>query len=44
VSDGSSRIVYRDLEAFPVTDHFEVKGGPAPVPLLNELEYINGEI
>jgi glutamine cyclotransferase len=44
MSDGSNRIVYRNPRTFQVTGHIEVHDGQTPVPLLNELEYIDGEI
>lgn len=44
MSDGTDRIVYRDPTTFEETGHIDVRDGDTPVPLLNELEYIDGEI
>jgi len=44
MSDGTNRIVYRDPETFEETRHIDVMDGEVPVPYLNELEYIDGEI
>jgi glutamine cyclotransferase len=44
MSDGSSRIVFRDAETFAETGHIDVRDGEMPVSNLNELELINGEI
>ncbi len=44
MSDGSSTIRFRDPQTFAVTREIEVRADGAPVPRLNELEYIDGEI
>lgn len=44
MSDGSNRIVYRDPDTFEEVGHIDVFDGATPVSLLNELEYIDGEI
>src|SRR5690349_5564665 len=44
MSDGSATIRFRDPQTFAVTREIEVRAGGAPVPKLNELEYIDGEI
>jgi glutaminyl-peptide cyclotransferase len=44
MSDGSATIRFRDPETFAVTREIEVRAGGAPLPRLNELEYIDGEI
>ncbi len=44
MSDGSSRLVFRDPATFAVIGQIEVRAGGEPVPLLNELEAVNGEI
>lgn len=44
MSDGSATIRLRDPQTFAVTREIEVRAAGAPVPKLNELEYIDGEI
>ena len=44
LSDGSSKIYFLDPQTFAVRGTKEVKMNGKPVTLLNELEYINGEI
>jgi glutamine cyclotransferase len=44
MSDGSATIRFRDPTTFAVTREIEVRDHGAPVPKLNELEYIDGEI
>jgi glutamine cyclotransferase len=44
MSDGTDRIVFRDPETFEETGHIDVRDGDVPVPYLNELEFIDGEI
>jgi glutaminyl-peptide cyclotransferase len=44
MSDGSATIRFRDPQTFAVTREIEVRAGGAPVPKLNELEYVDGEI
>lgn len=44
MSDGSSRIVFRDPETFAATGAIDVRDGKLPVSNLNELELIDGEI
>ncbi len=44
MSDGSATIRFRDPQTFAVTREIEVRAGGVPVPKLNELEYIDGEI
>ena len=44
MSDGSATIRFRDPQTFAVTREIEVRAGNAPVPKLNELEFIDGEI
>ncbi|MDQ3443817.1 MAG: glutaminyl-peptide cyclotransferase, partial [Chloroflexota bacterium] len=44
MSDGSNRLVFRDPETFEETGHVDVMDGDVPVPYLNELEYIDGEV
>jgi glutaminyl-peptide cyclotransferase len=44
MSDGSATIRFRDPQTFAVTREIEVRADGAPVPKLNELEYIDGEI
>jgi len=41
MSDGSSRLYFRDPATFAVTREIEVRGGRGPVQNLNELEYID---
>ena len=44
MSDGSATIRFRDPETYAVAREIEVRAGGAPLPGLNELEYIDGEI
>ena len=44
MSDGSATIRFRDPQTFAVAREIEVRAEGAPVPRLNELEYIDGEI
>jgi glutaminyl-peptide cyclotransferase len=44
VSDGSSRLHFVDPDSFQARSAVEVRDGEHPVPLLNELEWIDGEI
>lgn len=44
MSDGSSRIVFRDPATFEVTGSIDVQDAGLPVSNLNELEYVDGEI
>jgi glutamine cyclotransferase len=44
VSNGTATLTYYDPATFGVTQTIEVRDEGAPVPLLNELEYIDGEI
>jgi glutaminyl-peptide cyclotransferase len=44
MSDGSATIRFRDPQTFAVTREIAVHAGGAPLPRLNELEYIDGEI
>ncbi len=44
MSDGSNRLTVRDPATFTEVDSLEVVDGDQPVPALNELEYIDGEI
>jgi glutamine cyclotransferase len=44
MSDGSATIRFRDPQTFAVTREIQVHADGAPVPKLNELEYIDGEI
>jgi glutamine cyclotransferase len=44
MSDGTSRIRFRDPDTFEVVDEIEVTDDGEPVMLLNELEWVNGEI
>ena len=44
MSDGSATIRFRDPQTFAVTREIEVRDDGVPVPRLNELEYIDGEI
>jgi glutamine cyclotransferase len=43
-SDGTSTLRFRDPATFKETRHIVVKDAGQPVPQLNELEYIKGEI
>ena len=44
MSDGSATIRFRDPQTFAVTREIEVKDNGVPLAMLNELEYIDGEI
>ncbi len=44
MSDGSNRLTFRDPETFEALDVVEVHDAGQPVTLLNELEYIDGEV
>jgi glutamine cyclotransferase len=44
VSDGSSSIRFLDPETFAVLKRLDVRENALPVTLLNELEYVDGEI
>jgi glutaminyl-peptide cyclotransferase len=44
MSDGSPTIRFRDPQTFAVTREIEVRAAGVPLPRLNELEYIDGEI
>jgi glutaminyl-peptide cyclotransferase len=44
MSDGSATIRFRNPETFAVTREIEVRASGVPLPRLNELEYIDGEI
>ncbi len=44
MSDGSSRLVFRDPDTFAVLNSVIVQDGGLPVSYLNELEYIDGEV
>jgi glutaminyl-peptide cyclotransferase len=44
MSDGSATIRFRDPQTFAVTREIQVRADGAPVPKLNELEYVDGEI
>jgi glutamine cyclotransferase len=44
MSDGSSRLVWRDPESFAALGAIDVRAGRKPVGLLNELEVVDGEI
>lgn len=44
MSDGTSRIFFRDPETFDVLKILQVRDGERPIVRLNELEYIEGEI
>ena len=44
MSDGSATIRFRDPQTFAVTREIEVRDNGMPLAMLNELEYINGEI
>lgn len=43
-SDGTAILRFRNPETFQETRHIIVKDGATPVPMLNELEYVRGEI
>ncbi|MDQ3914779.1 MAG: glutaminyl-peptide cyclotransferase [Actinomycetota bacterium] len=44
MSDGTATIRFRDPESFAVLDEIEVTDDGEPVAMLNELEWVNGEI
>ena len=44
MSNGSSTIAFRDPKTFEVLDEIEVTDGGEPVSMLNELEWVEGEI
>jgi glutamine cyclotransferase len=44
MSDGTSRLYFRDLATFEQIGHVDVRDGDEPVFDLNELEYVDGEI
>jgi glutaminyl-peptide cyclotransferase len=44
MSDGSATIRFRNPQTFAVTREIEVRSAGAPLPRLNELEYVDGEI
>ena len=44
MSDGSATLRFRDPQTFAVTREIEVRDNGMPLAMLNELEYINGEI
>lgn len=44
MSNGSSTIAFRDPKTFEVLDEIEVTDGGEPVAMLNELEWVEGEI
>jgi glutamine cyclotransferase len=44
MSDGSATIRFRDPRTFAVTREIEVRADGVPLPKLNELEFIDGEI
>jgi len=44
MSDGTSRLYFRDPEDFSTAGYVEVHDESGPVSMLNELEYINGKI
>ncbi|HSD47331.1 MAG TPA: glutaminyl-peptide cyclotransferase [Pyrinomonadaceae bacterium] len=44
MSDGSNRLKFLDPDSFRVTKTIAVLDGSRPIPELNELEYVNGEI
>ena len=44
MSDGSSRLTFRDPATFDVTGTVEVTNGGAPVSALNELECVDGSV
>ena len=44
LSDGSTKIYFLDPQTFAVRSFKEVTLGGQPVPFINELEWINGEI
>lgn len=44
MSDGTDRIFFRDPESFLEIGHVDVLTGDDPVDMLNELEYVDGEV
>lgn len=44
MSNGSATITFRDPKTFAVLDEIEVTDGGEPVEMLNELEWVEGEI
>lgn len=44
MSDGSSTLYFRDPETFAIVERLTVQDQNGPVVLLNELEFINGEV
>jgi len=44
MSDGSAILYFLDPDTFEITDQVEVQDDEGPVRMLNELEYVNGEI
>jgi glutamine cyclotransferase len=44
MSDGSATIRFRDPQTFAVTREIQVRAAGVPLPKLNELEYVDGEI
>ena len=44
MSDGSDKLVFRDPATFAVLGSVAVRDGTAPVSMLNELEYIDGQV
>ena len=44
MSDGTATLYRRNPETFAVIDRVQVQAGDDLVPLLNELEYVNGEV
>ena len=44
MSDGSDKLVFRSFKDFSVTRTVPVTNAGRPVKLLNELEYVNGEV
>lgn len=44
MSDGSATIRFRDPQTFAIVREVEVRDRGTPVPKLNELEYVDGEI
>lgn len=44
MSDGTATLYFRDLDTFAETGRVTVRDDDGPVPLLNELEYIDGRV
>jgi glutamine cyclotransferase len=44
MSDGTENLYFLDPETFEVIGQVAVRNGTAPLKMLNELEYINGEV